>query len=68
MLYRHKNLDISLLPPRARLKLLDYYDFLKKKYVPQKTVETASRFNGFLNQPVIIKKFKTLSREQLHER
>ena len=68
MLQQDKNIDISFLPPQARSRLLDYYGFLKQKYVPEKLAETDSRFREFLDQPVHVERFKILSREDIHER
>ncbi len=61
-------LDLSLLPHNARQELLDFYEFLTQKY--QRSVETQdkSTFAAFLQTPIQVKKWRSYTREELHER
>ena len=66
------SLDISSLPEHAKIELLDFYEFLCKKYGGLKSVQKSenprSRLKKFLSEPVFVQKIESFSREELHER
>ena len=66
------SLDLSSLPEHAKIELLDFYEFLCKKYgelkLDQKFEDPRSRLKKFLSEPVFVQKIQSFSREELHDR
>ena len=65
-------LDLSVMPPHARTELLDFYEFLCRKYGCEEIVllpkQRKPPFSAFLADPVLVKKITEFSRDDLHER
>ncbi len=67
-------LDLSDMPPHARMELLDFYEFLRQKYGGEQNVSSpkpqtrTKAFAAFLAEPVPVEKITKFSREDLHER
>ena len=72
-----KTLDLEKLPPFAQEELLDFYEFLLKKYVPSEfdphnPIEpkplAESSLAHWINHPIGINDFEPLSREEANAR
>ena len=61
-------LDLSLLPHNAQQELLDFYEFLTQKYQRSAETQDKSTFAAFLQKPIQVKKGRSYTREELHER
>lgn len=66
-------IDLSVLPDMARTELIDFYEFLACKYVPVSTEVKRKepkerRFARFLAEPICVDRWRTYTREELHER
>jgi len=63
-------IDMSFLPEHAQIQLLDFYDFLKSKYIGIQSQKYSGkgRFSEFLSNPVPVEKIRPYTREELHER
>ncbi|NPA54422.1 MAG: DUF2281 domain-containing protein [Aquificae bacterium] len=58
-----KIIDIEKLPKKAQKELLDFYEFLLKKY---KRKKVHKKIDGIL--PKKVKSFKPIKREDIYER
>ncbi len=68
-----KKLDISSLPPDAQAELIDFFEFLSKKYsVSFETFSEKenkkSRFKSLLECPIKVDNIIKLSRDEINER
>lgn len=67
-------LDLSGMPPHAKLELLDFYEFLRQKYGGEQTAASPKprtrkkAFQTFLSNTVPVEKITRFSRDDLHER
>ena len=59
-----QTLDLDKLPDFAQNELQDFYQFLLQKYATQPATEQTSNPLA----PRLVKPFKPLSREEIHER
>ncbi len=57
-----KTIDLEVLPDDAKRELIDFYEYLVRKYGKKKRVD----IQGILPKP--IKKFTPLKREEIYER
>jgi len=64
-------LELDLLPKKARSELVDYYEFLLRKYSrkpSRRAKKTAAKFEAFLGAPISIKHFVMPDREARNAR
>jgi hypothetical protein len=67
-------LDLSGMPPHAKIELLDFYEFLRQKYGGEQTAASPKprtrkkAFQTFLSNTVPVEKITRFSRDDLHER
>ena len=63
-----RQLDLSKLPKIAQYEILDFYEFLIKKYsIEQDKNALSKRFEEFLAEPIYVEHMQRFSREELHE-
>lgn len=60
-------IDLTILPEKARRELLDFYHFLVSKYGTVKDKKKA-RFEKLISNPVKVDKITIPSRDELHGR
>jgi hypothetical protein len=57
------------LPQQLQLELIDFYEFLIKKYhVDNESLETQTNFKRFLYNPIQVPQIQSWTRDELHER
>ncbi len=64
-------LELDTLPEKARIELLDFYEFLLHKYSQQhvhKTKKSANKFEAFLSKSLIVDNFVMPDRETRNAR
>lgn len=64
-------LELDTLPEKARIELLDFYEFLLHKYSQQhvqKTKKSANKFEAFLSKALIVDNFVMPDRETRNAR
>ena len=65
------SLNLTSLPLQLQIELIDFYEFLLKKYDFNPEIETPTqntKFKKFLANPIQIPESQTWTREELHER
>ena len=64
----NQEINFEILPEEARRELIDYYDYLKRKYA-RGTEQTEKRLKKTLSNPVgILPENYRFNREEAHER
>jgi len=66
-----RRIDLSILPDDAGKLLMDFYDFLVKKYVKNKTKNKSAmdkEFDKFISESIEVEEIVIPTREEIHER
>jgi len=62
-----EDIDLTILPDNARRELLDFYEFLIKRYGKKGEGKTA-RYRRLVSKPLKVSNIVIPLREELHER
>jgi hypothetical protein len=62
-------INLTGLPRQLQLELIDFYEFLIKKYhVSNELLEPQAKFKRFLDNPIQVPQIQSWTRDELHER
>ena len=62
-------INLTGLPQQLQLELIDFYEFLIKKYhVINQPLEPQIKFKRFLDNPIQVPQIQSWTRDELHER
>lgn len=66
---RLSHIDLAGLPMQLRIELVDFYEFLIKKYhIDDKSKAPQTKFELFLERPIQVSQLEPWTRDELHER
>jgi|GEM_PF-768714 hypothetical protein len=60
-------LNLATLPLQVQVELIDFYEFLIKKYNLNVENDKNTQFKKFLDTPIQVTELQTWTREELHE-
>ena len=62
-------INLTGLPQQLQLELIDFYEFLIKKYhVSNEPLEPQTKFKRFLDNPIQVPQIQSWTRDEFHER